>query len=328
MSLTNFPNGVSSWGVPIAGGLPPTFGNIYFVDYNVGSDSYDGKSTDRPFKTLSAAYAACTSNNNDFILINGYSAVVETAQISWSKNRIHVFGCNGLPPGAGYGSGARIVYTGTANSASDIANIVVTGVRNTFTGIKFDNGVTTATCLYCVVEAGEYTRYNNCEFYKSSLLTTAGTAEVVMNGDSSQFYNCTFGDLVYERGASGKQRPNVLLTRNIVTGKVCRDGLFSDCTFLHKAAHADATFIYGAGATAVERRLLLVRPVFWNCVLGTADPTDCVDFSAAQTDGQVLIVNPAFIGATYVGGADLGIFIVGAGGTDNSTGKAVAASTP
>lgn len=309
-------------------GFPPTFGRVFYVDYVYGSDDYDGLSAEWPVKTLSKAYSLCTTNMNDYILINGTSAVVETAQITWSKNRIHVFGCNGFPPGQGYGAGARVQYSGTADSASDIANIVVTGVRNTFTGIKFDNGVTTATCLYCVVEAGEYNRYNNCEFYKSSLLTTAGTAEVVMNGDSSQFYNCTFGDLVNERGASGKQRANVLLTRDIVTGKACRDGAFVDCVFLHKAAHADATFIYGAGATSVERRLLIVRPVFWNAILGTADPTDCVDFSAAQTDGQVLIVNPAFIGATYVGGADLGIYIVGAGGTDNSTGKAVACSTP
>lgn len=318
---TNFPHGVMSYGMPITG-MWPTFGDIWFVDYNIGDDAYDGKSPEQPFKTLSAAHDACTTNNNDYILINGYSEIVETAMVDFSKSRVHVIGCNGPPPGLGYGAGAR-VGMGVVTGAANIATIQNTGVRNTFTGIKFSNSNTTVTCLYTFVEAGEYTRFNHCEFYKSSLLTTDLTAEVLLNGDSSQFYGCTFGDLVNERGASGKERPNVLLDRETIAGKVARDCSFVDCTFLHKAAHADACFVYGKNATDVERRLLFIRPVFWNCVLATADPADAVNFAAAQTDGDVLIIDHASINVTAVGGASLNIYVQGAVPTAATTGKSV-----
>lgn len=322
MSLTNFPHGITSFGIPVYGGLPPTFGNVWFVDYGKGSDENPGTSPEQPLKTLSRAHTLCTTNNNDYILINGYSEIVETAMVDFTKSRVHVFGCNGFAPGLGYGAGARITL-GTTGVAADIATFKNTGTRNTFTGIKFSNTSATTTCLYSVAEGGEYTRYNNCEFYKSSLLTTDLTAEVLCNGDSSQWYGCTFGDLVNERGASGKERPNVLLTRELITGKVARDCAFVDCLFQHKAAHADACFFYGPNATDVERRLLLIRPVFWNCVLATADPADCVNFAAAQTTGDVLLVDPVGINVTALAGASLNIYVQGSVPTAATTGLAV-----
>ena len=326
MSFTNFPNGITSFGIPCIGGLPPTFGNVWFVDYARGSDAYDGKSPTTPFKTLSAAHDACVSNNNDFILINGYATVQESGMINFTKSRVHVFGCNGLPPGLGYGSGAK-VSLGVTTDTGDIATILNTGVRNTFTGLKFGNSNTLAQALYCVAEGGEYTRYNYCEFYKSSQLDVAAAAELLLNGDSCQFYGCTFGDLVNERGDSAKQRPNVLLNRETVTGKVARDCAFVDCTFLLKAKHADVCFVYGSGATDVERRLLFIRPIFWNCSLATADPADGINFAAAQTAGDVLVVDHASVNVTMVAGASLNVYVQGAVPTENTTGKAVEVTT-
>lgn len=319
---TNFPNGLSSFGLPLFGGAPPTFGNMWFVDYAVGSDYNDGKSTERPFKTLSEAHAVCRTNNNDYIFVNGYAEVVELAMIDFTKSRVHVFGCNGPAPGLGYGSGAR-VSLGVTTAAADIATLKNTGVRNTFNGIKFSNSNTLATNLFTLAEAGEYTRYNHCEVYKSALLTTDLTAEVLLNGDSSQFYGCTFGDLVNEKGAAGIELPNILLTREIISGKVARDCSFVDCQFLRKAAHVDVCFVYGPNANDVERRLLFIRPIFWNCVLATADPADAVNFAAAQTEGDVLIIDHASINVTAIGGANLNIYVQGAVPTAATTGKAV-----
>jgi hypothetical protein len=297
-------------------------GTIYYVDYRNGADQNDGLSWETAFKKLSAAYAAATSNNNDVILIDGDSTVVETAMITWAKNRIHVFGMNGPSPIFGQGAGAK-VELGITIVATDTATLRVTGVRNTFTGIKFVNSNTLATNLHCVEEAGEYNRYINCEFYKSGLLLTDLTAELLMNGDSSSFDSCTFGSLVNTRGASGKECPCVKLDRETVTGKVCRDGVFVDCRFLTKAAHADVCFIYGKNATDVERSLLLVRPIFWNCVLAVADPANAVNFGAAQTDGDVLMIDPTGINISILGGASLNIYVQGAVPTEATTGKAV-----
>jgi len=308
MGLTHFPHGVSSFGAPVVGGGFGMFGDHYFVDYRNGNDSNLGTEPTKAFKTLSKAYSTATSNNNDVIYIDGDSTVTETAMITWSKNRIHVVGCNGFAPPAGYGCGAK-VSLGVTTDAADTATIRVTGVRNTFTGIKFLNSNTLATALHCVEEAGEYNRYHNCEFYKSSLLTTDLTAEVLMNGDSSQFYGCTFGDLVNERGASGKERPNVKFDRTTVAGKVCRDGYFEDCRFLHKAAHVDACFMYGKNATDIERSLVIKNCIFFNCVLATATVADAVNFGAAQTQGEVLMINPAGMNVTAIAGASLNIYV-------------------
>lgn len=324
MPLTNFPNGISSFGIPLmGGGVPATFGDVYFVDHRKGSDDHDGKSPETAIKTLSHAYDLCISNNNDVVVIDGDEEINETGGlVTLSKNRVHTIGLNGLLPPLGYGAGARITH-GVVAGAANTATFRNTGVRNTFSGIKFSNANTTATCLHTVEEAGEYARYYNCEFYKSSLLTTNLTAELLLNGDSAQFQNCTFGDLVNERGASGVERPNVKLDRETITGKVARDCSFIDCTFLHKAAHVDACFFYGHNATDVERRLLLIRPIFWNCVLATADPADCVNFAAAQTVGDVLLVDPAGINVTLLGGNALNIYVQGAVPTHNTTGIAV-----
>lgn len=321
MSLTNFPHGITSFGVPVmgGGGIPATFGDVFFVDYRYGSDGNSGTDKDSALKLFSRANTLLTTNANDVVLIDGDSEIVETAMVSITKNRCHFVGLNGPPPVLGYGAGARITQ-GTTGVATDIATIHNTGVRNSFTGMKISNSSATTTCLYTVAEGGEYTRYNFCEVYKSGVLTTDLTAEVLWECDSGIAYGCTFGDLVNERGASGKERPNILLTRELITGKVCRDSAFVDCLFQQKAAHVDVCFVYGPNATDVERRLLFINPVFWNAVTATADPADAINFGAAQTTGDVLVVNPAIVNATAVAGASLNIYVIGPVPTAATTG--------
>ena len=315
-------------GIPIPIGFSGCeFGDVYHVDYGDGSDSNRGLTPGTAFKTYSRAYEKATSNQNDAILINGVTEVVETAMIDWTKSRIHSFGCNGPPPLAGYGSGARIIL-GVTTDAADIATLKNTGVRNTFNGLKLQNANTLATNLYTVAEGGEYTRYNHCEIYKSQLLLTDLTAPLLMNGDSSQFYGCTIGDLVNTRGASGKECPCVLLTREQISGKVCRDGWFQGCRFLTKAAHIDVCFFYGVGATAVERSLMIKDSVFWNAILAAADPAHAVNFDTALTDGDVLVDNCSRINVTYFGGVDLKIYQTGAVPTDATSGIAIECSAP
>jgi len=312
-------------GIPIPIGFQGCeFGDVYFVDYGNGLDSYRGLTPGTAFKTLSYAHTKCTSNQNDAILVNGVTEIVETAMIPWTKSRVHVFGCNGPAPGLGYGAGARVTL-GVTTDASDLATLHNTGIRNTFNGIKFSNDNTLATCLYSLAEGGEYTRYNHCEVYKSGLLTTDLTAEVLCNGDSAQWYGCTLGDMVNERGASGKERPNVLLSRGLISGKVARDCSFVDCEFLHKAAHGDACHVYGPNANDVERRLLFKNCNFWNCILAAAEMTACVTFGATQTDGEVLLVNCAGMNTGALS-ATTGVYVQGAVPTGATTGIAVQAS--
>lgn len=63
--LTNFPNGISSQGVPVLGAA----GNVFFVSSIIGSDGNKGNSTSKPFATINKATSACTASNGDVVYI-------------------------------------------------------------------------------------------------------------------------------------------------------------------------------------------------------------------------------------------------------------------
>ena len=67
MTLTKFPNGVSSFGLPVVGGVHISTGNMFFVDSNTGSNSYDGRDSTKPFSTITYALTKCTANKGDII---------------------------------------------------------------------------------------------------------------------------------------------------------------------------------------------------------------------------------------------------------------------
>ena len=81
-ALTNFPNGITSFGIPVFGGsIPPFTGQYLFVDYVNGSDGNDG-SPGTPMKTLAAAYAKTTSGKNDVIFLVGDGDTTATQRLT------------------------------------------------------------------------------------------------------------------------------------------------------------------------------------------------------------------------------------------------------
>ena len=70
MGLTNFPNGVTSFGVPLVGSGPIlTTGTVFFVDSTTGSDGNTGRSPERPLATVDYAIGRCTANKGDHIIV-------------------------------------------------------------------------------------------------------------------------------------------------------------------------------------------------------------------------------------------------------------------
>jgi len=304
-------------GQPVGGALGSSpFGKAYFVDYEKGSDTNAGTSVGKAVKTLSQAISLVTTNNNDVIYIDGNSAVVETAMVTLSKNRVTIVGCNGVP--GHYGQGARISGTHTA-TATNIGTFKNTGVRNTFVGLKFENASTVAEGLYCVVEAGEFARYFNCSIYKSSDLAETGAAELLLNGDSAMFYNCCIGSSANETGGV---RANILLTATI-SGKKCRDCYFEGCLILSKADDTDHVDVYGANATDVERMLMFKDCTFLNNQLSSGTPAHAVGFGAAQTQGSVFLKDCSAVDHTVMAQIDMGTWVDGGTVSEGSTGIAV-----
>lgn len=301
----------------IAGQTP---GDIYFVDYRKGSDGNDGLSWDTALRTYSAAIARCTSNNNDYIVIDGDSEIVETSMVTIEKNRVHTIGMNG-PPGI-MGHGSRITCS-ASTGATNIATIVNLGVRNTFTGIKVTNSMTVAEGLYGFAEGGEFTRFFNSSFYKSTHLDGTTASEFLNNGDSAMFYDCCFGSTV-NIVADNVIRPTMSLTATL-SGKKCRDNYLENCLFLSKAGGTEHVQIYGANATDVERMLLAKNCTFLNNALSAATPAHAVGFGAAQTQGTILLQDCGSVDHTVMAQAGVGIYVTGSVPTFATTGVAVAA---
>src|ERR1041385_8192604 len=97
MSFTNYPHGVTSFGIPLTGGLP--FGpnsKVFFVQPAIGADGNRGTDIAHPLATLSQAHTLCTAGNNDVVFLIGDGSTAATARLSatltWSKNATHLVG--------------------------------------------------------------------------------------------------------------------------------------------------------------------------------------------------------------------------------------------
>jgi hypothetical protein len=136
MGLTKFPNGVSSFGMPIIGSGPVmTTGNVFFVDSGAsggtGSNQpTSGKDTANPFITIDYAVGQCSANNGDIIFVMpGHTETVIAAM----GLDLDVAGITLI--GLGSGSSRPTINLTTAVGASmsvDAAN--VTMVNFLFTG--------------------------------------------------------------------------------------------------------------------------------------------------------------------------------------------------
>jgi len=321
--MTNFPNGVSSFGIPMVGcGIPATSGTVIFVDADNGSDGVSLKSNSikRGFKTIAKAYDLATTNKNDVIALSANASHVLTEMLTVAKNRVHFVGLDGA--GRMYGQGAKIAL-GITGVATNLGTILNTGVRNSFQNIKFTNADTVAQGLYTFLDGGEYMFMANCEIYKSTLLTTTLASELVMNGDSAQVVNTTIGSLA-DAQTTQTIRANIRMTKGLAgTGLVARDVVFKNCNFWKKAGHVDNRFVYGANATDVERMLLFDNCLFFSQKLSVAAPAQCVAFAAEQTAGYCLIRNCDSVGNTKLS-TTTGVYITGAVPTYATSGIAVA----
>lgn len=295
-------NGPTWNGMPMVGGVPVTFGNTayngagkrYYVNPTTGANGNKGLSMAKPLETLAAAEGKMTSNNHDTVILSATSGHALTDELTITKNRGHFYGMDAV--GRYYGQRSRItmgITTGTA-----VAIIQNTGVGNTFSNLKFDSADTLGTSLYAFAEGGEYTVIEHCEIYKSTLLGTATAAELLMNGDSALIIGCTIGSLANEVSVA---RTNVLLTRETITGKVCRDVTFQDCNFWLKSSSATASHFHSTTATDVERMLKIKNSEMIVAKLSSGTVGDAIIVDIAQTEGEIIVINTPNVNSTALG---------------------------
>ncbi len=186
MGLTNFPNGITSFGVPVLGSgaaVPATTGSYIFVDSNSGSNGNHGRDKDNPVADLASAIALTTAAKGDvIILMPGHAETVSTTITPKAGSSI-----------VGLGRGRnRAVFTATAAaldvftisaanvtlqnfvivgaSASVTALLEISGAYPTFIDMELQ-GAATPTSLVTVSGGADGAIWRNCRFRAA-----AGTA--------------------------------------------------------------------------------------------------------------------------------------------------------
>lgn len=298
---THFKSAVYSQGMLLSpNGVPATFGKYWFVDADNGSDSNPGDRMDRAFATISAAYSAARTNKHDVIILSAYGGHTLTDQLTITKNRLHFIG---LDLGARY-YGQRTRLTLGVSTGTAIAAIHNTGVGNTFRNLKITSNDTLATSVYGVAEGGEFSLWENCEFLKATDLDQAGAAELLHNGDSCVFRNCTFGNGIYTPTAA---RQNVLFTRETISGKVARDVIFENCLFMNRAG---ATTVVNVRATTndIERLCLFQDCKFVAVKTSTATQALAFGIASALTDAEIILKDCIVQNITNTATGSRGVF--------------------
>jgi hypothetical protein len=184
MSYTNFPNGVTSFGIPLPAAGRDISGSTYFVDNNSGLDSNDGSSWERAFKTFAKAV---TISNLDIARGSDrwarrntiyYCADTETATIVAFPNKCDVIGVgsydanskpgitgNHAPVNAGnYGTRFFNIWFKSPAVASPIITLASTSSGIQFIGCSFDGTSGTVTSAI-LATASPFLKVIDCEMF-------------------------------------------------------------------------------------------------------------------------------------------------------------------
>jgi len=281
----------------------------------------DGKV--RLFTTVAAAYAAATTNAHDVIALSANASHSITEMLTVSKNRVHFIGLDG--GGRQTGHGARLVM-GVTTAATDLACVKVTGVRCSFKNIKIESSNTKAESLYALIDAGEYTRYENCSFLKLTDLDQATAADVVAEGDSTTWRNCEFGAATLKSTAA---RPTMLIDK-IVGSTGMLDNNFFDCNFVSYTSAAARFFIKVAAAGDGQRYAMFRGCTFfnWDLAAGGTTMTSAIYAPSGSELGITLDANCIVVGCTDIATSpnNVGVYINAAVPTATTSGIAVNAS--
>lgn len=213
-SFTNFPNGVTSFGIPIVGNgyapFPNKQGNVWFVDGTYGSDGYEGTSVKRAFATIQAAVTKASASDTIYILPKVMAAgatdpvsYAETIIIPAATSNLSLIGVargntqGGLPQ-IKKGSGSTALLTIRAPGCL-IANLGFNGSGSTGGGILLDDDGSTKSAFGTTITG---CHFKNCRGSSATNAATGGAIQWASTGgawqvriENNRFYK-NVGDIV------------------------------------------------------------------------------------------------------------------------------------
>lgn len=339
MGTTNFPNGLTSFGIPVLGaGSIPFTGKYFFVDPANGNDGNQGTSASRAFATLYQAYAKCRSGMNDVVYLIGNGASSGTARLSlalaqtidstattgkltWAKNACHLIGVTA--PSAN--PRARIAPpTGTYTAATfNSANFVeVSGTGCVFANLAIFNGFSTGgAAQICWKDSGGRNYYENVSFGGMGDAASAADADsrslVISGSGENSFKGCIIGLDTVARSAANSSLE--------FAGATARNK-FSDCLFPFFGSAATPLGILATGDGAMDRWQSFDNCQFINAIKSTSTAMSVLaSCTTASAGGLLLFKNCTKVGITKFGDTNgLAVsYVDGAAPTAATSGMAV-----
>jgi hypothetical protein len=323
MTYTNFPNGATSFGIPLVGGIGgiPFTGNWYFVNAVSGSDGNEG-TVDAPLQTIAQAYALCTDGNNDVVALIGApltsAPTTGTFRLSetltWAKSATHMIGIT-APTRVGQRARISPLTTATTN-INPLFSVTAQGC--VFANFSFFQGTGQASTDEQLANiTGQRNYFWNVNFGGMGNAVGAGRAGsyvILLDGaQENTFSNCTIGvDTIARTAANTSVKCTTAATRNI----------FEDCLFPVYATAGTPVVVNVNAVGSIDRFLLVRNSTIINS--GTTALAAVVAYNASQ-GGFVFLDNCSAMQCTDWTAADTSVVqITGPVPSGDTSGMAVA----
>ena len=183
MPLTNFPNGVTSYGVPVVGSgqIPTSTGTYFFVDSNTGSSGNTGLEPSKPLATIDSAINKCTADKGDVIVVmpNHAENVSSASAITLDVAGVSIIGLGQ------WASKPTLTYTGATT-----ATVVVSAANCRISNLNFACAIDDLAAFIVLSASGQVV--DNCNFSSSGATLYTGGIQITTTYDNILIYGCEF----------------------------------------------------------------------------------------------------------------------------------------
>jgi hypothetical protein len=285
-----------------------TQGDIYHVMPS-GDDGYSGKKVTTPLKTLAAALAKASENQNDIIRFyaEGNASALctdyQAAQLDWDKDFVHLVG---IHTGGNIAPRARISAASAYAAADPIFKLSANGCF--IKGMQVFLGVADATPLGSTLVTGQRNVLEDCHLagIGNDANDIAGAYSLKLDAAAENlFRRCMIGLSTIDRGSANSNY------EILVDGSAPRNA-FEDCVILSRIEHA--TYhpqVYLNDATAMQDYLRFLRCEFINLSTNYGYTNGGVfKFGATPTNGYVIVKDCSAYGASKWDVGDLNKILI------------------
>ena len=303
--MTTFGDQVFQFGgVPVGSGMLPVMGygaKAFFVHGSSGNDGNSGLKPSDPLKTLTAAYALCTSGQGDVVYIlndGSTSATVRDVALTWAKNNTHIIGL-GAPA---INNRARIsTVSGSTDVDAYTPYLTLSGSGCIVSNVSWFQGNSEDGKASVGIKCSGSRNYLS----RVSIITGAhanqgdeASYQLQVTGSENVFEDCYIGQDTASAGANA-------LYANLRFGSSANDeatrNVFRRCIFPMFADDTEPCFVRVVAVADVQRWNLFDKCTFINTGTSTLDAGVVV---VGSVTGKLFFQDCAFYGVTDVTAAD------------------------